>query len=254
MTSWCKGRVRCSFWDYVATSRLDPAQIAATVSGCARACREAGCALLGGETAEMPGVYRDGEFDLAGTIVGVVERGRLISGEAIAEGDAIVGWGSSGLHTNGYSLARALVGNANLQTPRAELDGQSLADALLAPHRSYLPAFDAVVAAGVEVRGMAHITGGGLVDNPPRVLPEGLAARLERGSWEVPPIFDWLRRRGQVDDEEMARVFNLGLGMLVFVPAEQAERAVESTRGAGIEAWPVGRVVARGDGEAVVWG
>lgn len=236
------------FLDYVASARLDPGRVAAVVGGVAAACRAAGCALLGGETAEMPGVYREGELDLAGTIVGVVERGRIIDGSAIAVGDVVLGLASSGLHTNGFSLARRILRGVDLGTRPEELGGASWGEALLAPHRSYLGDLEALWAAGVEPRGLAHITGGGLVENPPRILPAGMALAVALGSWTIPPLFRLLQRLGGVPDAELFRVFNVGLGLLVVVRPEDEGAARAALPGA----LRVGDVVARGVGEAAV--
>jgi len=219
-----QGAVPLFFMDYVASSRLNPQQIATVVGGAAKACQAAGCALLGGETAEMPGVYQPGELDLVGTIVGVVDRAKLIDGARIQAGDMILGLPSSGLHTNGYTLARSVLAALDWHTPHAEL-GQSIGEALLAVHRPYLREVQALWAAGVDVRGLAHITGGGLVDNPPRIFPEGLGAVLRRGSWLEPPIFGLIQRLGAIDDAEMYHVFNMGLGMLIVVPPENVVKA-----------------------------
>ncbi|MBE2200920.1 MAG: phosphoribosylformylglycinamidine cyclo-ligase [Anaerolinea sp.] len=226
-----QGATPLFFMDYVASSRLDPQQIATVVGGAAQACRAAGCALLGGETAEMPGVYQPGELDLVGTIVGVAERGKLIDGARIQAGDVILGLPSSGLHTNGYTLARTVLSDLDWREPQAEL-GQSIGAALLAIHRSYLRDVQALWAAGVDVRGLAHITGGGLIDNPPRIFPEGLGAVLWRGRWSEPPIFGLIQRLGNIADTEMYHVFNMGLGMLAIVPPEDvpiARQAVPET-------------------------
>ncbi|MBK8985843.1 MAG: phosphoribosylformylglycinamidine cyclo-ligase [Chloroflexi bacterium] len=217
------------FLDYVASSKLDPQKIAAVVGGAAQACRAVGCALLGGETAEMPGVYQPGELDLVGTIVGVVDKANIIDGSRIQAGDAILGLPSSGLHTNGYSLARAALAGLDWRAPHPDL-GQSIGEALLAVHRPYLAEIRQLWQAGIDVRGLAHITGGGLIDNPPRIFPAGLGAILRHGSWPVPPIFDLIQRHANVSDAEMAHVFNLGLGMLVIVPAEQAELAQQALK------------------------
>lgn len=225
------------FLDYIASSRLDPAMIAAVVSGAAAACAAAGCALLGGETAEMPGVYAGGEFDLVGTMVGVVDRAELIDGTGIVPGDVVIGLPSSGLHTNGYSLVRRVFADWELTAVVPAL-GQPLGEALLAPHRSYLPAVQALRAAGVTIKGLAHITGGGLVDNPPRILPPGTCLHLWPGSWPVPPLFDLIQRTGGISDAEMAHVFNLGLGMLVVLSPEQAELALQRLG----EGWRVGEI------------
>ncbi len=228
------------FLDYIASARLVPEVVAAVVGGCAAACRAVGCALLGGETAEMPGVYAPGELDLVGTIVGVVERAQIIAGHTIAAGDAIIGLASSGLHTNGYSLARRVFDGWDLTVHVAEL-GRPLGDVLLAPHRAYLAEVQRLRAAGITIKGLAHITGGGLLDNPPRIFPPGVAGRLWRHSWPVPPIFRLIQHLGQIDDREMAHVFNLGLGMLVIVPPLQADPAL---RALGADAWLVGEIVA----------
>lgn len=210
--------------DYIAAARLDPEQMATIVGGVATACREARCALLGGETAEMPGVYEPGEVDLVGTIVGLVERERVLDGARIQAGDVILGLPSTGLHTNGYSLARHVLASLDWAVPLPEL-GCSPGEALLAIHRSYLEPVQRLWAAGVEVRGLTHITGGGLWDNPPRILPPGVGALIRRGSWPEPPIFGLIQRLGQVSDKEMFHVFNMGLGMLAVVPPEHVPLA-----------------------------
>lgn len=228
------------FLDYVATPHVVPEQLAGVVGGIAQACREAGCALIGGETAELPGVYQPGEIDLVGTVVGVVERGKLITGSSIRAGDTIIGLASSGLHTNGYSLARHALADLDWASPHPRL-GMPIGDALLAVHLSYLGAVDALWAAGIDVRGMAHLTGGAFYDNPPRVFPEGVGAVIRRGSWPELPIFGLIQELGKVSDEEMFRVFNMGLGMLVIVPAEQVPLALETLPYAS---YRVGEIVA----------
>jgi phosphoribosylformylglycinamidine cyclo-ligase len=234
------------FLDYIASSKLDPEMVATVVAGAAAACQATGCALLGGETAEMPGVYATGEFDLVGTIVGVVDRAEIIDGSAIQPGDTVIGLASSGLHTNGFSLARRVFEGWDLRADLPELGGP-LGEALLAPHRSYLAEIQRLCQAGVAVKGLAHITGGGLIDNPPRILPAGTAIHLRRGAWPVPPLFQLIQRAGQIADDEMAHVFNLGLGMLVVTPAEQAATALQLMG----ESWLVGEVVA-GERECVI--
>lgn len=236
------------FLDYVAAARLDPEQVATVVRGVAEACGAVGAALLGGETAEMPGVYAEGELDLAGTIVGVVERDEVVDGRRIAVGDAVMGIASSGLHTNGYSLARRVFAGWDLRATPPGLDRQ-LGDALLEPHRCYLPAWDRLRAAGVDVRGLAHITGGGLIDNPPRILPPEVAIAFDRGAWPVPPLFRLIAEAGAVDDAEMAHVFNMGIGLVAVVPASEAGVALGALEGFG--AWVVGEVVPRAGGAAV---
>jgi phosphoribosylformylglycinamidine cyclo-ligase len=226
------------FLDYVASAHLDPEQIAMIVGGVAQACQAAGCALLGGETAEMPGVYEAGEVDLAGTIVGLVERAQVIDGSRIRPGDVILGLPSNGLHTNGYSLARKVLDGLDWTANLPEIGG-TLADALLAPHRAYLDDVRALWAAGVDIRGLAHITGGGLIENPPRIFPAGLGAIIRRGTWPEPPIFGLIQRLGQIDLMEMCRVFNMGLGMLVFVAPDQVAKAQ-----AALPIYVVGEMVA----------
>ncbi|HRV96387.1 MAG TPA: phosphoribosylformylglycinamidine cyclo-ligase [Anaerolineae bacterium] len=235
------------FLDYVASSKLKPEQIASIVSGVATACQAAGCALLGGETAEMPGVYEPGEVDLAGTIVGVVERDRLIDGSTIQAGDVILGLLSTGLHTNGYSLARKTLDGLDWETHRPEL-GSSIGEALLAVHRSYLEPVRHLLAAGVTVRGLAHITGGGVIDNLPRILPDGLGATIQRGAWPEPPIFGLIQQQGNIPMAEMFHAFNMGLGMLVVVPPN-AVAAVQATLGEDV--FVVGQIEAGGDGVVV---
>ena len=229
------------FLDYVAFNKIVPERVAAIVTGIAEACKSVGCALLGGETAEMPGVYADGEFDIVGTIIGAVDRNRIIDGSRIAQGDVIIGLGSSGLHTNGFSLARRVLAGRDLAALLPEL-GMTLGDALLAPHRPYLAELEHLWAAGVSVKAMAHITGGGLIENPPRILPPGIAARIQRGAWPMPPLFQLIQRDGNIASEEMARVFNCGLGMLLFVPPTEAGKALGLLGG---NAWIVGEAVAR---------
>ena len=234
------------FLDYIASSKLDPEMVATVVAGAAAACQVASCALLGGETAEMPGVYATGEFDLVGTIVGVVDRKEIIDGSAIQPGDAVIGLASSGLHTNGFSLARRVFEGWDLRADLPEL-GRPPGEVLLAPHRSYLAEIQRLRQAGVAIKGLAHITGGGLTDNPPRILPPGTAIHLRRGSWPVPALFQLIQRAGQIADDEMAHVFNLGLGMLVVTPSDQAVSALRTLG----EGWLVGAVVA-GEQECLI--
>ncbi len=219
------------FLDYLALGSMDGDQAVAVVRGVAEGCREAGCALIGGETAAMPGFYAPGEYDLAGAIVGIVERDRIIGGEAIRAGDVALGFPSLGLHTNGYSLARQVFASDDLSTPVPEL-GRSLGDELLQPHRNYLAAVQPLLDESL-VTGMAHITGGGLVDNIPRVLPDGLGVDLDASTWDVLPIFRLIQQRGQVAWEEMRRVFNLGIGFITFVHPEDEARALELAGSAG---------------------
>jgi len=213
------------FLDYVASSQLDPEQIAAVVGGVATACKQVGAALLGGETAEMPGVYQDGELDLVGTVVGVVDQSTLIDGSRIQTGDVLLAAPSTGLHTNGYSLARKTLAHINWSQPHSALK-ESVGEALLKVHRCYLPEYDALTASGLDIRGMAHITGGGVIDNLPRILPEGTGAQIKRGNWMAPPIFGLIQSLGEISDDEMFHAFNMGLGMIFVLPAEQAAQAM----------------------------
>jgi len=222
------------FLDYLATGRLLPDVAEQIVGGIARACRENGCALIGGETAEMPGFYADGEYDLAGFIVAAADRAALIDGHTIAPGDVLVGLPSSGLHTNGYSLARRIFFDAAGWRPETFVPelGATLADALLATHRSYLPQVRPLLnEAGV--RGLAHITGGGITENLPRILPAGCAAGVDRRAWSVPPIFELLRVLGRVADHEMYRTFNMGIGLIVVCAPAAVERVVEALARSG---------------------
>jgi phosphoribosylformylglycinamidine cyclo-ligase len=238
------------FLDYLATGRLAPAVAEQVVAGIARGCRENGCALLGGETAEMPGFYADGEYDLAGFIVGVVERARVVDGRTIAPGDALVGLPSAGLHTNGYSLARRVLFDASGLSADAVLPelGVSVADALLAPHRSYLREVAPLLDAGL-VKGMAHITGGGMTDNLPRALPDGCAAEVDTSRWRVPALFQLLQARGRVPTAEMFRTFNMGIGLVLVCAAASRDELVRRLAEAGEpDATVLGSVVA-GPGE-----
>jgi phosphoribosylformylglycinamidine cyclo-ligase len=229
-----QGAAPLFFLDYLATGRLSPDVAEQVMTGVARACTENGCALLGGETAEMPGFYADGEYDIAGFIVGAVEKTKIVDGRAIVPGDVLIGLPSSGLHTNGYSLARRVFFELAQWKPDKfvrEL-GVTLADALLAPHRSYLP-FVRPLLERHYVRGLAHITGGGITDNLPRVLPEGCAAEIDRRSWSIPPIFRLLQQHARISDEEMFRTFNMGIGLIVACAPRDAERVVNTVSLAG---------------------
>ena len=213
------------FLDYFGTGRLSPAVAESVVTGMARACRENNCALLGGETAEMPGFYADGEYDIAGFIVGVVEKARLITGATIKSGDVLIGVPSTGLHTNGYSLARRIAFDhlqLKVDSFVPELN-RSIGEALLEPHRSYLPLVKPLLATGA-IKGMAHITGGGITENLPRVLPEGTAARIVTASWTVPRLFAWLQESGRVPTDDMMRTFNMGVGLIVAVAPDNADQ------------------------------
>ena len=232
------------FLDYLATGRLSPEVAEQIISGVARACRANHCALIGGETAEMPGFYQAGEYDLAGFIVGLVDRRRIIDGRTIEPGDVLVGLPSAGLHTNGYSLARHVVFEQLKLDPGRFIEelGSTVADALLAPHLSYLSVLQSAVEGGL-VKGLAHITGGGLTENVPRILPEGCEAAIVRGAWPVPPVFAFLQQRGAIADTEMYRVFNMGVGMVVVCARENLERLLGTLKSAGEKgAVAIGRV------------
>ena len=236
------------FLDYFGTGKLEPGVAAEVVKGLAEGCRAAGCALIGGETSEMPGLYGSGEYDLAGCIVGLVERAKIVDGASVTPGDALLGLASEGLHTNGYSLARqALLEDAgmSLDTSVAELGGVTLGEALLWPHRCYTPAILPLLdLSPTPVKAMAHITGGGFMDNIPRVLPPGVGVRVERGAWEVPPLFRLIQTAGGVSEAEMFRVFNMGIGFVLSVPADAAEDTLARLRASGETACRLGEVVA----------
>jgi phosphoribosylformylglycinamidine cyclo-ligase len=233
------------FLDYLATGRLSPAVAEEVIGGVARGCRENGCALIGGETAEMPGFYADGEYDIAGFIVGVVEQSRIIDGRAIGPGDALVGLPSAGLHTNGYSLARQVLFEIAKWTPGTRVPelGATIGDLLLAPHRSYLSCVRPLVDARL-VKGLAHITGGGITENLPRMLPDGCGADIDRRSWDVPALFRILQERGGIATDEMFRAFNMGIGLVVACSATDADRVLGVLAAAGeTGACRIGRVV-----------
>jgi phosphoribosylformylglycinamidine cyclo-ligase len=242
------------FLDYLATGRLLPAVAESIVGGMAAACRENGCALLGGETAEMPGFYNDGEYDLAGFIVGAADRERLITGRGIAAGDALVGVPSSGLHTNGYSLARRIVfEHLGLSVDSLVGDlGTTVGEALLAPHRSYLPLVRPLLDRSL-VKGMAHITGGGITDNLPRVLPPSVVARVDLSRWQIPPLFQWLMAQGRVPLDDMLRTFNMGIGLVIVTDAAKAEHVIEELSARGCRDARVIGHVESGDGPAVAY-
>ena len=238
------------FLDYFATGKLDVDAAASVIGGIARGCELAGAALAGGETAEMPGMYPAGDYDLAGFCVGVVEKSRILDGQAIQAGDAVIGLASSGLHSNGYSLARKVIETvgADLAAPFGD---STLGATLLAPTRIYVKPVLELLAA-LPVVGIAHITGGGLPENIPRILPDGLAARLDTRAWRRPAIFDWLQHNGGIAASEMWRTFNCGLGLIVVLPAQRVDEAIALLQDAGETACQVGEIVPRGDGPGVV--
>jgi phosphoribosylformylglycinamidine cyclo-ligase len=245
-----QGAAPLFFLDYVALGKMDPVKVEQIVSGFSRACSEFGCPLIGGETAEMPGTYAEDDYDLAGFIVGVVEKEKALP-RGVREGDVLLGLPSAGLHTNGYSLARKVLLEAlghRVDTHLPEL-GTTVGKALLAPHRSYLAALEPLLERD-KVRALAHITGGGFPGNIPRVMPEGLGARLRRGSWEVPPLFRLIQKGGGVSDEEMERTFNMGVGMIVVVSPSDLHEVEHSLERRGETSFVIGSVVA---GAGVSW-
>lgn len=248
-----QGAVPLFFLDYLATGRLSPDVAEQIVTGLADACRANGCALLGGETAEMPGFYADGEYDVAGFIVGAVERDHLIDGRRIAAGDVLVGLPSSGLHTNGYSLARRIAfDQLGLRVDSVVPSlGQTVGEALLAPHRSYLPLLRDLVSSGL-LKGLAHITGGGITDNLPRILPAGVSAHVRRGAWRVPPLFAWLCAAGGVPEADAYRTFNMGIGLVAVVAPGDVD-ALQSHLTAHGETGAVVIGDIRASGEGVVY-
>ena len=229
------------FLDYVATGKLSPQVVASVVEGVTNGCRENGCVLLGGETAEMPGFYNEGEYDIAGFIVGVVDREKIIDGKTIAAGDVLLALPSAGLHTNGYSLARKLFFEVAGYQPDTRIDelGMTAGEALLLPHLSYLKPLDGLLDRGI-VKGLAHITGGGLTDNVPRILPEGTAVKIDKGSWPIPALFELLRRLGNVSESEMYRTFNMGVGMVIVCSSADAAAIKKHL---GEECYAIGEVV-----------
>ncbi|KQS80467.1 phosphoribosylformylglycinamidine cyclo-ligase [Rhizobium sp. Leaf384] len=241
------------FLDYFATGKLDPDQGAAIVAGIAAGCRDAGCALIGGETAEMPGMYSGGDYDLAGFAVGAAERGRLLPSGDIAEGDVILGLASSGVHSNGYSLVRKIVGLSGLawDAPApfgAGTDGATLADVLMTPTRIYVKPLLKVIRETASIKALAHITGGGFPENIPRVLPKHLAAEIDLAAVKAPPVFAWLARTGGVAAPEMLRTFNCGVGMIAVVPADAADSVAAALAAEGETVFRLGRMIARGEG------
>ena len=238
-----QGATPLFFMDYVGLSRFDGDVFRQVVSGLCKACREAGCALLGGETAELPGLYPPGEYDLVGTIVGVVDRKAVINGSGVRPGDVLIGLPSSGLHTNGYSLARRVLFEQAGLAIDDELPGtgRRVSDLLLAVHKSYLKPVTALMPR-VRIRAMAHITGGGFPDNVPRVLPDGVCAVFDRATWKVPALFEFIQKAGRVDREEMYRVFNMGIGLVIMVRAADAGTALQSLRRSGSRPVVIGRI------------
>ena len=234
------------FLDYFACGKLSVDTATTVVAGIAKGCELAGCALIGGETAEMPGMYPAGEYDLAGFAVGVVEKSKIINGASIKPGDAVIGIASSGAHSNGYSLIRKIIERAGAK-PSEEIRGRSLREVVMAPTQIYVKQLLSVMAQH-PIKGLAHITGGGLVDNVPRVLPENTQAILRRDSWKMPDLFRWLQMKGGVADAEMVRVFNCGIGMVVVVSHQDADAVIASINQQGLYSWSLGEIISRPPG------
>jgi len=238
------------FLDYFACGKLDVDTAAAVVAGIARGCELSGCALIGGETAEMPGMYPAGEYDLAGFCVGAVEKSKILTGASVKPGDVVLGLASHGVHSNGFSLVRKVIERAGADLP-ATLDGKPFREAVMAPTRLYVkPVLQALAAH--PIKALAHITGGGLLENIPRVLPQGTAAHLKKGSWPQTELFGWLQRVAGIDDIEMNRTFNNGIGMVVVIDAAEASACADTLRAAGETVYGIGAIAERGDGAAVV--
>jgi phosphoribosylformylglycinamidine cyclo-ligase len=252
----CLGAEPLFFLDYLALDRDDPDRVASLVEGVAEGCRQSGMALLGGETAIMPDLYAEGEFDMAGFCVGVVERSRLVDGSAVRPGDQLIGLASNGFHSNGYSLLRKVVFERSRLKPTDRIDalGCTVADALLTPTTIYVPPVRAVLTSerGPAVHAMAHITGGGLAENLERVLPEGCTATVRRGAWQRPPVYDWLASLGHIEPAEMERVLNCGVGFVLAVAADATADILALLNNSGARAWPIGEVHAGPRGVDVI--
>ena len=244
------------FLDYYATGKLDVDVAATVVTGIGEGCKLANCALIGGETAEMPGMYQDDDYDLAGFCVGVVEEAEVITGDNVSEGDVLIALASSGAHSNGYSLVRKVieVSGVDITDSTEQLDGQSIQDALMAPTRIYVKAIKALqdTLGNASLHAMSHITGGGLTDNLPRVLPEHLAASINANSWQFSELFTWLQTQGNINQAEMYRTFNCGVGFVIVMPKKHSEQAIEILNNAGEKAWQIGEMVSR-EADAVVY-
>jgi len=240
------------FLDYYASGKLDVEVAARVIAGIGKGCELAGCALVGGETAEMPGMYQADDYDLAGFCVGVVEKEQVIDGSTVAAGDVLLALPSSGAHANGYSLIRKILGRTGCDLGQTLLGGRSLADWLMEPTRIYAKALLRLVRESDVVKAMAHITGGGLLDNLPRVLPQGLCARIDLASWQRPLLFDWLQQQGNIDSREMYRVLNCGVGMVICVAADKAQAAIDNLHQSGEQPWLLGRIEEMAGGGQVV--
>ena len=241
----CGGAAPLFFLDYIACGKNYPERIADIVSGITEGCRQAECALVGGETAEMPGFYPEEEYDLAGFSVGLVDEEKIIDGRRLSEADVLIGLASSGVHSNGFSLVRKVfdVEHADLKTPREDLGGKSLGEALLAPTRIYVRSVKALLRAGVDIHAVSHITGGGFYENVPRMMTQGLTAQIDLSTFPRLPIFDLIQKTGDIPERDMYNTYNMGIGMILALPAEQAEQALSVLKGAGETAYQIGRVI-----------
>ena len=242
------------FLDYFASGKLDVTTAEQVISGIAEGCRQSNCALIGGETAELPGMYHDGDYDLAGFAVGAVERDAIITGDTIKAGDVVIGVSSSGIHSNGYSLVRKIVKDAglNFTSPAPFESGKSIADVLMTPTKIYTKALMPLIKQVGTIKGMAHITGGGLTENIPRVLPDGIGVRLDMGKWVKPPVFSWLKKTADIDPAEMVRTLNCGIGMVIIADPSQTDKILSQIAAAGETASVIGAAVADSAGERVV--
>ena len=241
----CGGAAPLFFLDYIACGKNYPERIADIVSGITEGCRQAECALVGGETAEMPGFYPEEEYDLAGFSVGMVDEEKIIDGKRLSQGDVLIGLPSTGVHSNGFSLVRKVfdVEHADLKTPREDLGGKSLGEALLAPTRIYVRSVKALLRAGVDIHAVSHITGGGFYENVPRMMTQGLTAQIDLSTFPRLPIFDLIQKTGDIPERDMYNTYNMGIGMILALPAEQAEQALSVLKGAGETAYQIGRVI-----------
>ncbi|CAI1016874.1 Phosphoribosylformylglycinamidine cyclo-ligase [Serratia proteamaculans] len=239
------------FLDYFATGKLDVDTAASVITGIAEGCKQSGCALVGGETAEMPGMYHGEDYDVAGFCVGVVEKSEIIDGSKVQSGDALIALGASGPHSNGYSLVRKILEVSNTDPTTTDLEGQTLADHLLAPTKIYVKSVLELIEK-IDVHAIAHLTGGGFWENIPRVLPEGMQAVIDESSWQWPAVFTWLQQTGNVSRHEMYRTFNCGVGMVIALPEELVESAIALLTAAGEKAWKIGKLTASSDEQQVV--
>jgi phosphoribosylformylglycinamidine cyclo-ligase len=239
------------FLDYYATGKLDVDTASAVITGIAEGCLQSGCALVGGETAEMPGMYHGEDYDVAGFCVGVVEKSEIIDGSKVQSGDALIALGASGPHSNGYSLVRKILEVSNTDPTTTDLEGQTLADHLLAPTKIYVKSVLELIEK-IDVHAIAHLTGGGFWENIPRVLPEGMQAVIDESSWQWPAVFTWLQQTGNVSRHEMYRTFNCGVGMVIALPEELVESAIALLTASGEKAWKIGKLTASSDEQQVV--